>query len=132
MSQSKRLNPDEDQVLIDRLIQLINRTDEMHPIIGSKIVKFFNKKYEEGKLPLNKPFTEQKLRKLVNHIRNNGLLPIMASSNGYFLSTDPETIMKMVESLESRCEAIKQAADGLRSIAKKQRVKEKCNLGFQW
>jgi hypothetical protein len=49
----------------------------------------------------------------------------MSSSKGYYLSTDPLEIMKMVQSLESRCTAIQQAAEGLRQMAVKQHNSEK-------
>jgi|WetSurMetagenome_2_1015567.scaffolds.fasta_scaffold127865_2 hypothetical protein len=137
MSQSKPLTQ-EDQELIDRLIQLISlRTDDLHPIKGAEIVSFFNRKIRDGKLLCSKPLTEQKLRKITNYIRLNGLLPIMSSSKGYYLSTNPIEIMKMVESLESRCIAIQQAADGLRKMAVKfhnseKKLVKKDTFGIIW
>ena len=131
MSQSKRLNPDEDQVLIDRLIQLFKRTDETHPIFADQIIKFFNKKIDDGKLNINGRMTDIKLRKCINHIRKHSLLPIISNSKGYYMSSDVQVISNMITSLESRCESIKQAADGLRLILNK-KVKSIDKLGIEW
>lgn len=57
--------------------------------------------------------TPPRLRKLVNHIRVNGLLPVIATSEGYFVSYDRDVIEKQIKSLYERASSIKSCADGL-------------------
>lgn len=62
--------------------------------------------------------TPVSLRKWVNFMRSNGILPILASSRGYFLSYNKETIMDQVQSLRERANSINKAADGLLNFIK--------------
>lgn len=55
-----------------------------------------------------------RLRKFVNYIRKNSLLPIIATSNGYFLSEDPAVIESQIKSLNQRAKSIRDAAEGLK------------------
>jgi len=58
-------------------------------------------------------FTPVRLRKYVNHIRLNGLLPVIATSEGYFVSYNREVIEKQIKSLNERASSIRKCADGL-------------------
>ncbi|MCP3682096.1 MAG: hypothetical protein GY861_05335, partial [bacterium] len=59
-------------------------------------------------------FDQPRLRKIVNYIRTNALLPLIATSNGYYVSEDTDEIKKQVESLEQRSRQIQRSADGLK------------------
>lgn len=49
-----------------------------------------------------------RLRKVINHIRTNDLLPgLIATSEGYFLATDEKELLDYEDSLRGREEAIK-------------------------
>ena len=49
-----------------------------------------------------------RLRKVINHIRTNDLIPgLIATSEGYFLAEDEQELMDYEESLRGREEAIK-------------------------
>ena len=49
-----------------------------------------------------------RLRKIINHIRTNDLLPgLIATSEGYFLATTESELLEYEESLKGREEAIK-------------------------
>lgn len=51
---------------------------------------------------------DARLRKLINHIRVNGLLPcLMATSEGYYISNSLPELQKYVDSLKGREDAIK-------------------------
>jgi hypothetical protein len=63
-------------------------------------------------------FTEVKLRKFVNHIRTKGLLPLIATSKGYYCTNDQEHIKKQIESLEQRARSIMASADGIKQFLK--------------
>lgn len=57
-----------------------------------------------------------RLRKFVSHIRVNALLPIISTSQGYFVSNDKEEIKKQIISLEQRSRQIAKAAEGLKKL----------------
>lgn len=53
--------------------------------------------------------SEARVRKLVNHIRVNGLVPcLMASSRGYFIAGSIEELDVFIGSLQGREDAIRQ------------------------
>lgn len=48
-----------------------------------------------------------RIRKIINHIRLNGLVPgLMATSEGYYIATTPEELDEYIESLSGRVKAI--------------------------
>ena len=57
--------------------------------------------------------SQPRLRKMVNYIRTNGLLPLIATSNGYFTTDCKETIQDQIKSLQERANSIKRCASGL-------------------
>jgi hypothetical protein len=60
--------------------------------------------------------TEPRLRKIVNHIRQNAILPVIATSKGYFTADCVEDVLSQIQSLQDRIDAIKAAQDGLRKF----------------
>lgn len=61
-----------------------------------------------------------RLRKIINHIRTNDLLPgFIATSEGYFLATTESELLEYEESLKGREEAIKAVR---LSIARQRRI----------
>ena len=51
--------------------------------------------------------TEARVRKCINYIRVNGLVPhLVANSRGYYVATSVEEVEKYTESLRERAEAI--------------------------
>ena len=51
--------------------------------------------------------TEARVRKCINHIRVNGLVPhLVANSKGYYVATSVEEVEKYAQSLKERAEAI--------------------------
>lgn len=67
-----------------------------------------------GQPPIN--ITSEKLRKYFNYFRSYGILPIIATSSGCYLSQDKEEVLKQVQSLEERARQIQRAADGLKKF----------------
>ena len=82
-----------------------------NPIKAPEIVKKMNKYLEEKKHQLR--LTQPRLRKCCNYIRANGILPLVASNKGYYVSTDPEEIKKQIQSLQERARSINDCAKGL-------------------
>lgn len=51
--------------------------------------------------------TEARVRKCINYIRMNGLVPhLVANSNGYYCATSVKEVEKYMDSLEQRAKAI--------------------------
>lgn len=57
---------------------------------------------------------EPRLRKITNFLRSAKILPVMATSKGYYVSYETEEIQRQIKSLEERRDAIQTAIDGLK------------------
>jgi hypothetical protein len=57
-----------------------------------------------------------RLRKIVNYIRTNGIIPLIANSNGYFTTDCKKTIEEQINSLNQRANSIKNCAIGLQKF----------------
>lgn len=59
---------------------------------------------------------EARVRKIINYIRVMGLVPcLLATSNGYYVSTDKKELSLYIGSLQDRAAAIIAVADALKS-----------------
>ena len=58
--------------------------------------------------------SQPRLRKIVNYIRTNGLLPLIATSNGYFTTDCKLTIQEQIKSLQERANSIYRCSEGLK------------------
>lgn len=92
-----------------------------NPILARDIVRMMNLYLQTRNYSVT--FTEARLRKCVNFIRTNAILPLMATSNGYYISWDSDEIYSQIQSLEERANSIKRCAGGLWAIMHK--LKEK-------
>lgn len=104
------LTPDENR-LIGVIILGLKRKSKANPIKGAEIVAAINGQKEKYGI---KQFSEPRLRKIVNFIRSEGILPIMGTSNGYYVSYDPDELNGQIESLTQRADAIMSSANGLK------------------
>lgn len=102
---------EEEMKVLPLLVYGFRSHTKANPIKAPEIVKAMNQ-YLEGKTKLR--MSEVRLRKFCNHIRSNGLLPLIATSDGYYCSTDREEIQKQITSLEERARSIQRCADGLK------------------
>lgn len=57
-----------------------------------------------------------RLRKYFNYFRTNGVLPIIATSDGCYITQDKEEISKQIKSMEQRSRQIMRAADGMKNF----------------
>ena len=99
--------------LIPYLVDGLKKRDKKNAIKGEDIcsrLQDFKKNIGISEKP---KLTDSRLRKMVNYIRINGLLPVGATSNGYFCITDRLEIERQVKSLKQRAEAINAAAEAL-------------------
>lgn len=99
---------------IPYLINGFNMHGPTCPIKEVDILAGCNRSRE--KYGIKTKMTGARLRKLVNYIRVSGLVPLLATSKGYFVTDDPNAIEKQIRSLYERAASIKQAAEGLRKF----------------
>lgn len=105
---------DDEKAILPYLIKGFSNHSEKNPIKEPEVCKAMNSLLatRPGKVRIN----GARLRKMVNHIRSNGLLPLIATSNGYFVSHDRVVIGKQITSLEQRARSIQQSANGLKKF----------------
>lgn len=79
---------------------LKTRVGAKYAIRNKEICRIFTERGYQG-------LTESRVRKLINYIRLNGLVPhLIANSNGYFCATSIEQVETYIESLDQRASAI--------------------------
>jgi hypothetical protein len=100
------LNEDEKKLVPIIIKGLYTKCSPDQAIHGAKICAAVTAKY--GKL------TEPRLRKITNFLRSAKILPVIATSKGYYISYDKAEIEKQIRSLEQRQEAVQQAIEGLK------------------
>lgn len=81
---------------------------------GKQIVKEINTEVSNKYKPSQvNEFTEVRLRKFVNYYRTHGLIPVCATSKGYFISFENKVLQSQVKSLKERASGILLGARGL-------------------
>lgn len=133
----ERLN-DEEIAFLPTLKRVLLKTNPRKPLYAKQIVSGVNKRRDEGisNYCLTKPFTEARLRKMINYFRCTATLPVISTSNGYYVSYERDEIIAMIKSLRARAEAIFAASDGMAYILKQKDIidgdKEIDVFGFEW
>ncbi len=88
-----------------------------NPVRSDVVVKRINTR------PRKKNFetriSDVRLRKFCNFIRTHSMLPVVASSKGYYTTYSKEEIARQICSLEDRGRSIIQSAKGLHKFLKK-------------
>ena len=110
---TEELNEDEKR-LVPILIKGLSNKEKSNPVTGKQICARINA--FKDTYGLKRPFTEPRLRKICNFIRVKGILPLIATSNGYYVSYDQKEIEAQIESLNERAAAIQASAEGLRKF----------------
>ena len=133
----ERLN-DEEINFLPTLRKVLLHTNSKKPLYANQIVRGVNRRRDEGisNYCLSKPFTELRLRKMVNYFRCSATLPVISTSRGYYVSYERDEIIDMIKSLRARADAIFAASDGLNYILKQKDIidadKEIDVFGFEW
>ena len=104
------LTPEEKELTLS-IMQILMKLKKSKPMLSTELVELINKKHFVNS---TQKFTGVKLRKYCNYIRSKSLLPIIATSNGYYVSYDKKEIALQIESLEQRSEAILNSVNGLK------------------
>jgi hypothetical protein len=103
----------EELKLVAPLMNGLRTKTKQNPIKAPEIVKAMNVFAQKNGLI---KITEPRLRKLVNHIRVKGILPIIATSQGYYISYDKQEILDQINSLTQRANSIMKSANGLQNF----------------
>lgn len=98
--------------ILPAVLKAFKQYTKNNPIKAPEIVKRYNANVVKGSIRL----TEPRLRKIVNHIRSFGLLPLIATSNGYYVCYEKEEIKLQITSLQERANSILNCAKGLESF----------------
>ena len=101
----------EEKFLTISIMEILVKYKKNNPIKSVQLVAIINNKFFKES---DAKFTGVKLRKFCNYIRSKSLLPIIATSNGYYISYDKTEIALQIESLEQRSEAILNSVNGLK------------------
>lgn len=101
--------------LLPLMVKCFERHDKYNPIKAEKIVKETNAYLKERDVDIQ--LTGARLRKIVNYIRSNGIIPLIATSEGYYVSYDKDIIRKQIKSLVERSNSIMKGAHGLSKYA---------------
>jgi hypothetical protein len=104
------LTPEEKELTVS-IMEILMKLKKNKPMKSVEIVERINKQFYKTS---DVKFTGVKLRKFCNYIRSKSLLPIIATSNGYYISYDKNEIALQIESLEQRSEAILNSVNGLK------------------
>jgi hypothetical protein len=100
---------DKEKKLLPALVNILqNHVGKNNAIKNYQICEFLNK--------YNLPVKAQdaRVRKMINYIRNNNLVPcLMATSTGYYVTRDPEELESFIRSLNGRIDAIKKVRDSM-------------------
>jgi hypothetical protein len=133
----EKLN-DEEINFLPTLRRVLLKTNSKKLLYADAIVRGVNKRRDEGlsNYCLTKPFTEARLRKMINYFRCTATLPVISTSKGYYVSYDKDDIIYMIKSLKARADAIYAASDGMDYILKQKDIidadKEIDVFGFEW
>lgn len=110
---------EEEKDLLPYLKKVLNKFSNRENAIKSEnLCDIINQVYimENGFDSMKKPMNGVRLRKLVNHSRREGIIPIIATSEGYFITFDQTEIEKQIKSLKERANGILKAAAGLETF----------------
>lgn len=105
---------DLEMLALPHLIKGFSRYTKENPIKSDEIINSFNAYLQRQNIGIK--ITGVRLRKFCNYIRQNALLPLIATSSGYYVSNDKNEIEKQIKSLYERAKSIRDSADGLKKF----------------
>jgi hypothetical protein len=104
---------DKEMKLLPYLINGLKTKTKDSPIKAPEIIKKTNL-FLISKSINNVRLSEPRLRKMINHLRANGILPVIATSKGYYVSYETDDLLLQILSLTERANSIRSCAEGLK------------------
>jgi hypothetical protein len=101
--------------LAHELIPIFKTKTKENQVKSIQIVIGINKNFK-----LKKRFTDVRLRRIVNYYRVNAILPVLSTSNGYYVSYAEDEVNSMIASLNQRANSILECSYGLKRILENQ------------
>ena len=99
------------ETVVPKVIKVLSKTSIGNPLKAPQLVKRIKR------LGV-KRMDESILRNCCNHIRTNAILPVIATSQGYYVSRDKTVIQNQIDSLRKRAASINKSTQGLRRYLK--------------
>ena len=103
----KYLNP-KFQKALPHVLSLLKKSKKESPLKSYEFVQILSAK----KIVLK----DSEFRSLVNYVRTEGLLPVVASKKGYYATFDAVRIKQQIDSLNKRAKLITASANGLKKF----------------
>ena len=104
---------DYELLLVPKFVQSFStKVGKVHAVTAKVI--------EEKMTAAGSKLSGPRIRKIVNYIRNMGLVEgLVATSTGYYISTDLQEVSDYIESLESREGAIRVVREGMENYLRR-------------
>lgn len=102
---------DDELAVVPMFVKSFQKYTKENPIKAVDIVRRWNNSPD-----VTVKMSGPRLRKICNHIRSNSLLPLIATSSGYYVSNDRDEIEKQIKSLTERANSIMNCANGLKNL----------------
>ncbi len=104
-----------DLMHVDYLISILSATTQEKPLKAPELVIRVNSYAFVYGLHM---IDGARLRKMINYIRANSLIPVIATKSGYFVSYDEQILSSQIKSLTERSNSIMDCVYGLNKILK--------------
>ena len=130
-AQLKKLTTEE-LLLIPYLQDILLKSNKLKPKCNDEVIKELNLVIDKIiAMDIDMPkLNGARVRKMINYLRCNSILPVISNSKGYYVSYEIEDISEMIISLTWRAEAIIAGANGLREIINEIRLQDKLDKEF--
>lgn len=97
--------------VLPTFVEVVKTGTEHEPLKAVSLVQRINAHLHDRGIAYR--MTDERFRKFVNYVRSHAILPLIATSHGYFVSYDPEVIRAQMKSLRERAGGILAAREGL-------------------
>lgn len=108
------ITDEEKNILVPMLIKGFESRTKENPIKAFDIVQGMNDALLRKDIKIK--FTDVRMRKCVNYIRSNSMIPIISTHHGYYVSNDKKEIQAQTDSLLQRAQSIINSAKGLQKF----------------
>lgn len=113
----KELSQEERDILLPMLLKVLKKkTNDRDHLTCDRLCDWFN--YKKTDIGFKQAFTKQRLMKLTNYIRTQGLAPLISTNDGYYVTSDRKVIAEMIVSFKQRVESQLAAIRGLEDMLK--------------
>jgi len=118
---------DNEIAMMEIIVSGLKKFTKEKPITNKEICRLINKKYQ-GKYGV---LSEARVRKIINRIRGDALLPVIGTKKGYYVSDNEADIIEEINTLSQRIQSIQFSQRGLRKFLKrKENVLPQTELKF--